>query len=124
MRLQLASLEGRLNSKVVADWYPRLQKQSSTSKGDGGAVVLNHEPLRQEHLAFVKWDSVWFDLERHKREKAYYNVVFSPADLRALMKESWWYDLFIPPGPNTESITYSARRMNRILTCVVSLRRS
>ena len=97
VRLQLASREGRLAGQVVADWYPRLQKQSSTNPG-GGAVALNSEPLRQEHLAFVKWESVWFDLERHKRDKAYYNVIFSPDDLRGLMAQSWWYELFIPPG--------------------------
>ncbi len=37
------------------------------------------EPLRSEHLAFLKWDQIWFDVERHKKEKALYNVVFSPS---------------------------------------------
>ena len=37
-------------------------------------------------------------MERHKREKAYYNVVFSQNELKTLMATSWWYDLFIPPG--------------------------
>jgi hypothetical protein len=58
----------------------------------------NQESLRKDHLAFLRWDTVWFEIERHKREKAYYNVVFSPDELKALMAKSWWYDLFIPPG--------------------------
>ncbi len=99
LRLRLASLEGQLSTKVVADWYPRLQKQSSVvSRGNAAAAPLNIEPLRQEHLAFLKWDALWFDLERHKRDKAYYNVFFSPDDLRRLLAERWWYELFIPPG--------------------------
>ena len=53
VRLTLESLEGRLNNKVVADWYPRLQKQSSLSQGGGAIAKLNQEPLRTEHLAFL-----------------------------------------------------------------------
>jgi hypothetical protein len=99
VRLKLHSLEGRLNNKVVADWYPRLQKRSSTGGGGAAATaVLNRESLRREHLAFLAWDAVWFELERHKRDKAYYNIIFSADDLRRLLYESWWYELFIPPG--------------------------
>lgn len=98
VRLTLHSLEGRLNTGVAADWYPRLQKQSSQRTGAEGSATLNAEPLRQEHLAFLKWDGVWFDLERHKRDKAYYNTIFSPEDLKAVIAKSWWYELLIPPG--------------------------
>ncbi len=59
---------------------------------------MNSDYLRQEHLAFLKWDALWFELERHKRDKAYYNVVFSLDDLKKLMAQSWWYELYIPPG--------------------------
>ena len=97
VRLRLDSLEGRLNGKVLADWYPRLQKQSSV-QGGGASEPANREPLRSEHLAFLSWDQIWFEIERHKRDKAYYNVVFGPMDLRQLLTGSWWYDLYIPPG--------------------------
>ncbi|MEW6133421.1 MAG: DEAD/DEAH box helicase family protein [Pseudomonadota bacterium] len=98
VRLKLESLEGRLNNKVIADWYPRLQKRTSREAGAAAAVALNQEPLRNEHLAFLSWETIWFELERYKRDKAYYNIVFSPAELRELCKSSWWYELFIPPG--------------------------
>lgn len=61
-------------------------------------MALNREALRNEQLAFLNWEAIWFELERYKRDKAYYNIVFSPADLRKLLKSSWWYELFIPPG--------------------------
>lgn len=96
--LQLASLEGKLNGMVVADWYPRLQKQSSVAKSSDGAAPLNREPLTEQHLAFLDWNAVWFELERHKRDKAYYNVLFRPEALQAIMNERWWYELYIPPG--------------------------
>jgi len=98
LRLKLTSLEGRLNNKVIADWYPRLQRRSSVNQGGAAAVAVNQETLRTEHLAFLGWEAVWFELERYKRDKAYYNIVFAPADLQELLKSSWWYQLFIPPG--------------------------
>lgn len=98
VRLKLESLEGTLNNKVIADWYPRLQKRTSREAGAAAAVALNQEALRNEHLAFLPWDTIWFELERYKRDKAYYNIVFSPAELRDLFRSSWWYELFIPLG--------------------------
>jgi hypothetical protein len=98
VRLRLTSLEGKLNNTVIADWYPRLQKHSSVSRPGGPAAVLNNETLRSEHLAFLPWDAIWFELERHKRDKAYYNLIFGPEELRSLLSDSWWYVLFIPPG--------------------------
>ena len=96
--LQLASLEGKLNGLVMSDWYPRLQKQSSMAKTADGAAPLNRESLTAQHLAFLDWKAIWFELERHKRDKAYYNVLFRPEALSALMDERWWYELYIPPG--------------------------
>ena len=98
VRLRLTSLEGKLNNTVIADWYPRLQKHSSASQGGGATATLNKEALRSEHLAFLPWDTVWFELERHKRDKAYYNLIFGPDELKAILSSSWWYELFIPPG--------------------------
>lgn len=98
VRLQLESLEGELNNRVIADWYPRLQKQSSLKSGGGAMAALNQEPLRHEHLAFLNWNTLWFDVERHKRDKAYYNILLTPDALRALLEHPWWYELYIPPG--------------------------
>ncbi len=97
-RHRLVSLDGELDNKVIADWYPRLQKKSSVSAANGRLQVPNQEPLRQCHLAFLDWNTIWFEVERHKREQAFYNIVFSPEDLRAIMAQTWWYELFIPPG--------------------------
>ena len=98
VKLTLSSLEGKLINTVRADWYPRLQKQSSMPKSGGALAMMNKEPLKEGHLAFLDWNAIWFELERHKRDKAYYNMLFGPADLRILMDKTWWYELYIPPG--------------------------
>jgi hypothetical protein len=98
VKLTLSSLEGKLNNIVLADWYPRLQKQSSTPRSGGATVEMKKEPLKDNHLAFLDWSAIWFELEQHKRDKAYYNLLFGPAELSAMFKSSWWYELYIPPG--------------------------
>ena len=45
VKLTLTSLEGRLNNIVLADWYPRLQKQSSMLNVGGEGAVMNKETL-------------------------------------------------------------------------------
>jgi len=107
MRFKLVSLEGQMNTKVTADWYPRLQKQSSVPTGNSPTATLHNATLRQAHLAFLKWDTIWFELERYKRDKAYYNIFFSADDLKALLAHPWWYELFIPP-------TYLEFRFDRL----------
>ncbi len=54
--------------------------------------------MKENHLAFLDWNAIWFELERHKRDKAYYNLLFGPAELSAMFKSSWWYELYIPPS--------------------------
>jgi hypothetical protein len=96
-RLVLSSLEGKLSNLVVSDWYPRLQKQSSLG-GVATAASVHHAKLRADHLAFLDWNRVWFEVERFKKEKAFYNILFGPPELKALMAQNWWYELSIPPA--------------------------
>ena len=105
-RLVLASLEGRLSNLVVSDWYPRLQKQSSLG-GTATAAAVHHAKLRSEHLAFLDWNRIWFEVERFKKENAFYNILFGPPELKTLMAQTWWYELSIPPA-------YLEFRMERI----------
>jgi hypothetical protein len=98
VKLTLNSLEGKLNNKVIADWYPRLQKQSSISSTGSATAMMNKERIKANQMAFHDWNAIWFELERHKRDKAYYNLLICPEALRNLMQSSWWYELYIPPG--------------------------
>ncbi len=96
-KLWLTSLETELNTKVVADWYPRLESQQTRrSNGSSGIALPNEATLAEKHLAFVNWDEVYFELEAFKRQKALYNILFTPDILKDLAKESWWYVLLIP----------------------------
>lgn len=97
-KIRLASLEGKLGNKVVADWYPRLEsKQTGKAQGGTATLAVPHKAiLREQHLAFIDWDVVYFSLEEFKRQRALYNILFTPEELKSIAHETWWYELSIP----------------------------
>lgn len=83
---------------VVVNWYPRLQ--AAVSKGiaiDTDKAALHEDELKPEHLAYLDFDAIWFDLYRFKNERAWYNFDLPREAPRSLMEAPEWYRLYIPP---------------------------
>lgn len=79
---------------VVADWYSRIQAVQSR-----GEVVATHKDavtLKAEHLSLLDWDAMFFEMERFKRERSWYNINVSKAGIRSLLSDPNWYVLIIP----------------------------
>ena len=53
--------------------------------------------LEARHLAFMDWDSIYFDLARFKSERGWHNLNLPRDRVRGLLKTSDWYTLYIPP---------------------------
>jgi hypothetical protein len=82
---------------VVVDWYPQIQALSSR-KGVSNQVGARQEGwFREEHVAFMDLDRIYFDIERFKNEKAYSNLTLPRAAIADLLLQRNWYTLFIPP---------------------------
>jgi hypothetical protein len=79
---------------VVADWYPRIQ--SMQSRAGDVTVAKNRAGLREDHLALLDYDSLFFELERFKRERSWHNLNISKKEIRNLLSSSTWYTLLIP----------------------------
>lgn len=81
---------------IVLDWYPRIQML----QGQGSAtVVMDAAPpqrLRSTQLAFIDWDTVYFELQRFKNERAWYNLSIPYEAMQDIMGRPTWYDLLIP----------------------------
>jgi len=83
---------------VVVNWYPRLQAQIAKEiQGDGAKAAMNEAKLSAQHLAFVDFEAIWFDLYRFKTERAWYNFDLPRDAPRQLMEAADWYRLYIPP---------------------------
>ncbi len=79
---------------VVADWYSRIQ--SVQSKGVATATQKDCVQLREEQLALLDYDALFFELERFKRERTWHNLNITKDGIRDLLADPSWYTLYLP----------------------------
>lgn len=86
-------------SVVSLNWYPKVQIINSTKKDDLSAIKT-FEPgkLDDAHLAFLDYERLYFDIQRFKNERSWYNINLSIEALKDILHNSEWYDLKIPPS--------------------------
>ena len=86
-----------MTGRVTLNWYPRIQ-----AKRSGGVAVsshdeaLNEDVLSAQHLAFLDFDAIYFELAQYKNEKAWYNLQLERKTIAGLLADPSWYRLFIP----------------------------
>ena len=84
-------------SRIVLDWYPKIQALAS-SRGQGPLQVTSphEEHFTEKHLAFLDINEIYFSLQRFKNERAWYNLNLSKHEVLRLLADSSWYVLYIP----------------------------
>ncbi len=93
------STEYLVKNQVVLNWYPKIQalRSGGLSGGDGDAAPnLTH--LTSRHVAFLDFDALYFELERFKAERGWYNLNLTREGIEALLADQSWYRLLIPEG--------------------------
>ncbi|CAN1575792.1 DEXHc_RE_I_HsdR domain containing protein [Spirosomataceae bacterium] len=84
-------------STVFIDWYPKVQVLKS-SKANATSTVSNVEEgkLGETHLAFLDWNRIYFDIQKFKNERSWYNINMSIASMKDILLSPDWYVLQIP----------------------------
>lgn len=91
------STEYLQKNQVVIDWYPKIQAMKSGElRGGDAAVARNRAHLSQHHIAFLDINALYFELERFKAERGWYNFNLSIAAIEDLLADQSWYSLLIP----------------------------
>jgi len=85
-------------NRIIIDWYPKIQALASAK----GEVTLdpalpNECWFTSDHLAFLDIEKLYFDLQRIKSERAWYNLNLAMDRIPALLIDNSWYVLLIPP---------------------------
>ncbi len=82
---------------VTLDWYPKIQAMAS-ARGQGALLDTqrNEARLTEQHLAFLDWDTIYFEMQLFKNERAWFNLNLSPEKMRGILLEPDWYSLYIP----------------------------
>src|SRR5690606_20104005 len=70
---------------IVLDCYAKVQLESS-KKTLSGEVTKNETTFKPENLAFLDYDSLYFQLQKYKNEKKRYNINILKNDMIALLK--------------------------------------
>lgn len=81
-------------NQVVSDWYPRIQAINPTGKIKEGQKT--DVKLQGKQISLLDMDSLYFDLERYKREKSMYNLNISKQGISTLLSDTTWYQLYLP----------------------------
>ena len=84
-------------NKVLLNWYPKIQSMKSGGLVGGDADAARNEThLTPRHVAFLDLDRLYFELERFKAERGWYNLNLTRQGVEALLGDQNWYRLEIP----------------------------
>ena len=86
-----------LKHPVLVNWYPKIQSQQSRELVRTSDVgVLDQCRFDDKHLAFMNVDSIYFEMQDFKNERAWHNLNLPRESIMKLLGRSDWYKLFIP----------------------------
>ena len=92
------STEYLQKNQVVLNWYPKIQAMKSGGLVGGDAdAAPNQAHLGPRHVAFLDIDDLYFELERFKAERGWYNLNITRQGVVDLLAVQTWYQLLIPP---------------------------
>ncbi len=84
-------------NRLVLNWYPKIQAMKSGGLLGGDAdAAPNETHLTARHVAFLDLDRLYFELERFKAERGWYNLDLTRSGIEALLADQSWYRLQIP----------------------------
>ena len=102
-------------NQVVLNWYPKIQAMKSGGLVGGDAdAAPNETHLTSRHVAFLDLDRLYFDLERFKAERGWYNLNLTRQAIEALLADQSWYRLQIPEEELVEDSFYKVRLWEEI----------
>ena len=84
-------------NQVVLNWYPKIQAMKSLGVTGGDIEATpNQTHLTARHIAFLDMNQLYFELERFKAERGWYNLNLTSDALAELLADQSWYQLLIP----------------------------
>lgn len=107
-----------ISNPTVIDLYSKVQTLESL-KHSSGDIQKNEERLREEHLAFLDYDEIFFELERYKYEKAFYNLSIQKEQIIEILKNKAWYVLKIPKNELEFNDFEKVKRWQEFATAII-----
>ena len=83
------------SKQIEVDWYPKIDTLESfkSSKVESAKHICY---IENQHLAFIDWTKVYFEIQNFKASKGYSNLIIEVTNLQEIVKSNAWYRIFIP----------------------------
>lgn len=85
-----------LERPVILNWYPKVEALQAKGLGQARAAVYSEGKLGKEHISFLDYDQLYFEIQKYKNERCYYNLNISLDIIQKLLSREDWYKLYIP----------------------------
>ena len=84
-------------NQVILNWYPKIQAMKSMGVVGGDVETApNQAHLTAKHVTFLDLYHLFFELERFKAERGWFNLNLSYEGVALLLADQSWYRLLIP----------------------------
>lgn len=96
VKLTLTYTKSIFDGKLVElDWYPKIDvlEKKTTSV----AITKNKGFLESTHLSLLNWNNIYLAIQNFKAEKGFFNLAISLEELKAILENVSWYNLYITP---------------------------
>jgi hypothetical protein len=105
---------------VSLNWYPKIQAQQSKGAGRTSDLAsLESHKLTSRHTAFFNLNEIWFELQRFKAERSWYNLNLPRSAVEALIGRDDWYTLYIPQAELAFTDFGRVRRWQEIMVALL-----
>lgn len=82
---------------VELNWYPKIRAMKAAGLTGGDAeVTLNRAHLTARHIAFLDLEQIYFELERYKAERGWYNLNLVRDAFAPILLDQSWYTILVP----------------------------
>lgn len=81
---------------ITLDCYAKVQFESSKKHAAQSEITKQSGYFNDMHLAGLDYEEIYFELQRYKNEKGWYNFNIAKNDIKPLLKDNSWYKLLIP----------------------------
>lgn len=105
---------------VILDWYPKVQVLRSGKNSSQTTVIATEQgKMETKHLAFIDWTKVYFDIQKFKNERSWYNINLSVDALKDILNMPQWYTLYIPSSELEASDFGKVKLWNELATSLL-----
>lgn len=81
---------------ITLDCYAKVQFESSKKQAAQSEITKQTGYFNDMHLAGLDHEKIYFELQRYKNEKSWYNLNIEKNDIMPLLADNSWYKLLIP----------------------------